>query len=94
MATFATILQVNDLAPPPNQDRKNTLQSNNLRVPDQSAFAKGSYNNRHYHSMQVTTPCTKSRGPTHEALLHGKNGPCRNRTYNLAIKSRLLCQLS
>ena len=22
------------------------------------------------------------------------NGPCRNRTYNLAIKSRLLCQLS
>ena len=23
-----------------------------------------------------------------------RNGPCRNRTYNLAIKSRLLCQLS
>jgi hypothetical protein len=23
-----------------------------------------------------------------------RHGPCRNRTYNLAIKSRLLCQLS
>ena len=29
----------------------------------------------------------------HNPAQHG-NGPCRNRTYNLAIKSRLLCQLS
>jgi len=43
MATFATTFQANDLPHPPNQDRKNTLQNNNLQVTDQSAFAKGSY---------------------------------------------------
>jgi hypothetical protein len=37
---------------------------------------------------------------SHPSFEHGDpeprpgNGPCRNRTYNLAIKSRLLCQLS
>jgi hypothetical protein len=37
----------------------------------------------------------KHRAPVQTgALAHGKSGPCRNRTYNLAIKSRLLCQLS
>jgi hypothetical protein len=30
----------------------------------------------------------------HKRAQHDGNGPCRNRTYNLAIKSRLLCQLS
>ncbi len=28
------------------------------------------------------------------AIVRRPHGPCRNRTYNLAIKSRLLCQLS
>ena len=36
-------------------------------------------------------PPHKSGVGNHPPTLHG---PCRNRTYNLAIKSRLLCQLS
>ena len=34
------------------------------------------------------------KGPEFGPPQHGDNGPCRNRTYNLAIKSHLLCQLS
>jgi hypothetical protein len=51
---------------------------------------------RRFHPLLPTTRNRWSK-PTDQPLskpsaLH--HGPCRNRTYNLAIKSRLLCQLS
>lgn len=39
-------------------------------------------------------PAPRTRRCVYRSANPRLNGPCRNRTYNLAIKSRLLCQLS
>ena len=48
---------------------------------------------RSYRGRPSYSPPTPSR-TRFQVLSARRHGPCRNRTYNLAIKSRLLCQLS
>src|SRR5688572_846074 len=46
------------------------------------------------HEIRVGIRPTQKKEPRREAAFFRLSAPCRNRTYNLMIKSHLLCQLS